>query len=64
MSVAFTNYEEALADASAKYKRLKGSVDYGIEKTTEYGEQVFVVKMLPKPENCYGHELRMERVNY
>jgi hypothetical protein len=24
--------------------------------------KVFEVKFLPKPENCFGHELTMERV--
>jgi hypothetical protein len=49
-------YDYAQNEASTRNR------DMGIEKTKWYGKTVFVVTALPKPENRYGHELRMEVV--
>jgi hypothetical protein len=38
------------------------SMDSGIEKSREFGKEVFIVKLLPRPENCQGGECFMERV--
>jgi len=57
---SFSDYDTAKAYAREQVELT--SLDMGIEKTNEFGRKVFVVKGLPRPENCYGHELRMERV--
>jgi hypothetical protein len=35
----------------------------GIEKTKEFNRTLFAVRLLPRPENRTGSELRMEIVN-
>lgn len=57
---SFSEYQPA--KEYARHLALLGSSDAGIEKTHEFGREVFSVKFLPRPENCAGHELRMERV--
>jgi hypothetical protein len=54
----FSNYNEA-AREGRKYARYLGR-EVGMEKANEYGKTVYNVKPIPKPENRYGHELRME----
>jgi hypothetical protein len=56
----FNNYLDAYGFAEKMAKTT--GIDYGIERKREFGEEIFVVKLLPRPENCYGYELRMERV--
>ncbi len=57
---SFTDYN--LAKAYARELAALGGPDAGIEKAREFGKLVYNVKFLPKKENCYGHELTMERV--
>ncbi len=40
----------------------KCQMDAGIEKMNEFGRTVYSAKLLPKPENRYGWELRCEVV--
>ncbi len=37
--------------------------DAGILKTREFNTTVFRVSFLPKKENCFGEEMRAERVS-
>ena len=60
MNKSFHDYESA--KNYARQLVLLGGPDAGIHKTREFNKQVFNVKFLPKPENCFGHELTMERV--
>lgn len=60
MNKSFLDYDSAKRYAREQVKLT--SLDMGIEKTNEFGRKVFVVKGLPRPENCFGHELMMERV--
>lgn len=36
--------------------------DVGIWRTTEFGEEGYNIRTLPRPENRYGHELQCEVV--
>jgi hypothetical protein len=54
----FSDYKEA-ATEGRKYARYLGK-DVGMERANEFGKTVYNVTPLPKPENRYGHELRME----
>jgi len=56
----FTDYKEAKNEAIKYARYLEKEV--GIEKASEFGKKVFNVRPLPKAENRYGHELRMEVV--
>ena len=56
----FTDYKTAHTKAVNLARFLKKEV--GIEATKEFGKSVFVVHHLPKLENRYGYELRMEVV--
>ena len=49
-------YNQAVLFARSREREI------GIEKANEFGKTVFRVKGLPKPENRFGHELRMEVV--
>ncbi len=60
MNKSFQDYESA--KNYARELVLMGGPDAGIHKTREFGRLVYNVKFLPKPENCFGHELTMERV--
>lgn len=62
MSKAFDSYEEAKAYAQCMADA-SGCQDYGIERVDWLsGREDYVVRMLPRPENSYGYELRCERV--
>lgn len=56
----FTDWKEAHTEAIKLARRLGKEV--GIEKTKEFGKEIFLIKHLPKPENRYGWELRCEIV--
>ena len=56
----FTDYHEAY-NYAVEYARYSKK-EVGIEKVKWFGKVGFVVQSLPKPENRYGHELRMEVV--
>lgn len=56
----FKDYSTAHNEA-IKYARWLGK-EVGLEKGEEYGKTVYKVKHLPKAENRYGHELRMQVV--
>ena len=58
---SFSDYDAAKTHARELVKL--GGPDAGIEKTKEFGRTVFNVKFLPRKENCFGHELTMERVS-
>lgn len=58
---SFSDYDSAKNYARELVKL--GGPDAGIEKAREFGRTVFNVKFLPKKENCFGHELTMERVS-
>ncbi len=57
---SFTDYKEAHKSA-VELARLLGR-ETGIEAIKEFGRKVFNVHSLPKPENRYGYELRMQVV--
>lgn len=60
---AFDTYKEAFKYAQNKANKI--GVSYGIEKiknTLLWNGKKYKVKMLPKPENRSGHELRMQAV--
>jgi len=56
-----TDYNAVYAYASALAKQLGREV--GIEKMNEFGRTVYTCKMLPRPENRCGWELRREVVH-
>lgn len=56
----FATYHEAYDYAVEQSRKLR--LDHGIEKTKLFGKVRWSVRMLPRPENCQGFELRMERV--
>ncbi len=58
MSSEFKTWREARDYAEAQARAI--GVAYGIEKPTAYSG--WTVKMLPRPENRYGWELRCEAV--
>lgn len=60
MNKTFSDYD--LAKTYARELAALGGPDAGIEKAREFGKTVYRVGYLPKKENCYGHELMMERV--
>jgi hypothetical protein len=60
MNKTFRDYNQA--KEYARQLASMGGPDAGIGKTYEFRMKVFEVKFLPKPENCFGHELTMERV--
>lgn len=60
MSKAFDTYKPAREHAQANANRYQ--LAYGVERTIELGRVVFVVRMLPSPENRCGAELRCEIV--
>jgi hypothetical protein len=60
-STEHPDYKTAYAHAKAQAKKL--GIDHGIEKMPGLGGgTVWTVKMMPKPENSYGHYTRMQRV--
>ena len=56
----FRDWHEARAHAQERANAI--GVSHGVLATSEYGRKGFSVRMLPKPENCYGLEARAERV--
>ncbi len=56
----FTDWKEAHTAAVTLARQCL--MDVGIEACKEYGRKVLRVKLLPKPENRYGWELRCEVV--
>lgn len=56
----FNNYHAAYDYAVEAAKAL--GLDHGIERTKHYDKEVFTVFLLPRPDKCFGHELRCERV--
>lgn len=61
MSQSFSDYHEARQEAEDK-ANLYGR-DMGIRRQREYGQEVYVVSILPDARNRYGHELRAEVVS-
>lgn len=59
MSVPFPTWKEAYEYARRQANKLQ--IAHGIEKPTPF-EHAWTVKMLPRPENRYGWELRCEAV--
>lgn len=59
MSTPFKTWREAHEYAQRRANKLR--VSYGIEKPTAF-DPFWTVKMLPRPENRYGWELRCEAV--
>ena len=58
MSKVFETWQEARDYAQGEADRM--GLSFGIEKPTPY--QAWSVKMLPRPENRFGWELRCEAV--
>jgi hypothetical protein len=56
----FTTWKSAHTYAIELARQCKMSA--GIEKSREFNKEIFLVKLLPRPENRCGHELRMEVV--
>ena len=54
----FIDYSKAKSFAIKQVQII--GVAHGIEKTSEFGVKGFTVKMLPKKENRFGHELTIE----
>jgi hypothetical protein len=57
---AFPTYPEAHRAAVALARQC--SRDAGIERAREFNRTVYHISLLPAPQHCHGHELRMERV--
>lgn len=58
MDSEFETWEEARAEAERRANLYQ--IAHGIEKPTAYAK--WTIKMLPRPENRYGWELRCEAV--
>ncbi len=56
----YDTYEEAHCRAVLKARRL--NIDVGIEKVKPFGRTAYAVRLLPRPENRCGWELRCEVV--
>ena len=57
----FRDYHYARNCAEALAARV--SAEVGIERAKEYGDTVYRLHILPKPENRQGYELRCEVVS-
>ena len=61
MSSRFVDWKEAHTEA-VKLARLCKR-DVGIWRQAEFGQDGYNIRLLPNPENRYGHELRCEVVS-
>ena len=63
MSARFESYDEAARYAAERCRATDYRQDYGIRCQKEFGRNGYNVAPLPRPDRCFGSDLRAERID-